>query len=118
MRWHGEEFKRLTHDQMGENIEAAAIHLKGQIKLSLSVGNMDGTNPSDAGEPPRRVTGRLSGSIAHEADRKKLIARVGTNVLYGKFLELGTRKMAARPFIRPGLENNRETIGRILTGSW
>jgi len=118
MRWHGEEFKRQTAEQLGKNLEAAAIHLKGEIKESLRIGNIDGSSPSSAGEPPRRVTGRLSGSIAHEVDRKRLIGRVGTNVLYGKFLELGTRKMAARPFIRPGLEKARHMIGRILAGKW
>ena len=118
MRWHGEEFKRLVHDELADNITAAAIHLKAEIKLSLREGNADGTSPSKAGDPPRRVTGRLSGSIAHEVDRAKLVARVGTTLLYGKFLELGTRLMAARPFIRPGLENARHMIGRILAGKW
>ena len=118
MRWHGEEFKRQIADEMAKNMEAAAIHLKGEIKQSLAVGNIDSSSPSEAGDPPRRVTGRLSGSIAHEVDRVRLIARVGTNVLYGKFLELGTRKMAARPFIRPGLEKARHRIGRILAGKW
>ena len=118
MRWHGEEFQRQVHEQWAKNIEAAAIHVKGEIKRSLRIGNKDGTSPSAAGDPPRRVTGRLSGSIAHEVDRKKLIGRVGTNVLYAKFLELGTRKMAARPFIRLGLENARHAIARILAGRY
>ena len=118
MRWHGEEFERQVRKALADNLVAAAIHLKGEIKQSLSVGNLTGKYPSEPGEPPRKVGGLLGEKIAHEVDRVRLIARVGTNLLYGKFLELGTRKMAARPFIRPGLEKARHRIGRILAGKW
>ena len=45
-----------------------------------------------------------------------LVLVVGTNVYYGKHLELGTRKMAARPFIRPSFNRNKQTIKSILGG--
>jgi len=50
-------------------------------------------------------TGRLRSSIANELgrDSKGLVARVGTNVEYAPYLELGTRRMSARPFLRPAL---------------
>ncbi len=34
---------------------------------------------------------------------------------YGRFVELGTQKMAARPFMRPAFERARERIVRIVT---
>lgn len=61
-----------------------------------------GKNPSAPGEPPRKQTGQLRRSVQAEVDRDALTARVGTNVEYGKHLELGTRKgLAARPWLRP-----------------
>lgn len=49
-------------------------------------------------------TGRLRSSISHElALDSGLVGRVGTNVEYAPFVELGTYKMAAQPFLRPAL---------------
>lgn len=69
------------------------------------------TNPtrthqaSAPGQPPATDLGRLGASITHElgADNEGLVARVGTNVEYALFLEVGTRHMAPRPFLRPAL---------------
>lgn len=44
-------------------------------------------------------TGRLRGSITHAHDNKNA-AYVGTNVEYAPYVELGTYKMASRPFLR------------------
>lgn len=50
-------------------------------------------------------TGRLRGSIEWELgrDARGLVARVGTNVHYARFVEEGTRRMAAQPYLRPAL---------------
>lgn len=50
-------------------------------------------------------TGRLRASIAEELsqDGTLLIERIGTDVEYGKYQELGTVNMRARPFLRPAL---------------
>ena len=36
--------------------------------------------------------------------------RVGTNLKYGRWLELGTRKMKKRPYLRPALDSQRNRI--------
>lgn len=50
-------------------------------------------------------TGRLRSSLTHERgrDEKGLVARVGTNVDYAIFVELGTRHTRAQPYLRPAL---------------
>ncbi|MEY5098720.1 MAG: hypothetical protein RJA36_1439 [Pseudomonadota bacterium] len=62
---------------------------------------------SKPGEPPRKRTGTLQKSVGHEVfyDLRydQVTVRAGTNVPYGRFLEYGTRKMAARPWLRPGM---------------
>lgn len=61
---------------------------------------------SAPGQPPAADTGLLRASINRElsADGRGLVGRVGTSVKYGRYLELGTTKMRARPFLRPALE--------------
>ena len=56
-------------------------------------------------------TGTLKRSITHEfiSDTE---AQVGTNMEYAPFVELGTNKMAAKPFIRPALAKNLKAIKR------
>jgi HK97 gp10 family phage protein len=50
-------------------------------------------------------TGRLRASITHQISRDEqgLLAVIGSNVTYSKFVELGTWKLSARPFLRPAL---------------
>ncbi len=51
-------------------------------------------------------TGRLRSSITNEigTDAQGLVATIGTNVEYAPYVELGTSKMAAQPFLLPALE--------------
>lgn len=51
-------------------------------------------------------TGRLRSSITNQlaADHQGLYADIGTNVEYAVFVELGTSRAAAQPFLRPALE--------------
>lgn len=72
-----------------------------------------GVNPSKPGEPPHVQTGRLRGSIAYEVEGN--VARIGTNVIYGRHLELGTSKMAPRPWLRRMLIERMNIFRRILT---
>jgi len=65
---------------------------------------------SKPGEPPRAQTSGLIQSIRHEVDMASLSVRIGPSVKYGKFLEFGTRKMAARPFMRPALKQATDKL--------
>lgn len=51
-------------------------------------------------------TGRLRSSITNELgqDSQGLVATIGTNVEYAPYVELGTSRMAAQPFLLPALE--------------
>ena len=86
---------------------AAQMHTTGKQIEQLAKRSMrDGGNPhvpSSPGEPPRIDTKNLHESIMTETEveRTSIETRIGTNVRYGLFLELGTRHMAPRPWLRP-----------------
>lgn len=77
-----------------------------------------GANPSSPGEPPHKQTGRLRGAmnqeigdvadhVGCEVDPANLKTRFGTNVKYGKYLELGTKRgIAPRPWLRRALNES------------
>ena len=50
---------------------------------------------SSAGTFPFKRTGQLRRNVQQEYDAATKTARVGTNVVYGKWLEFGTRRMRA-----------------------
>lgn len=75
-------------------------------------------NVSHPGDPPNADTGRLMKSIAFEVDSRKLSATVGTNLLYGKYLEFGTEDMAPRPWLVPSLKAVSNKIGQIMRDAW
>ncbi len=79
-----------------------------------------GAFPSRPGEPPHKQTGRLRGSVAWELvdTGRTWIARVGTNVRYGRFLELGTRRIRPRPWLVRSLDESRSQIRTILAAPW
>jgi hypothetical protein len=60
---------------------------------------------SAPGDPPARDTGQLGASIGTELarDADGLVERIGTNLKKGRYLELGTRDIEPRPYLRPGL---------------
>lgn len=75
-----------------------------------------GHNASAPGEYPKRVSGHLRRNIQSEFDQETLTARVGTNVIYGKYLETGTRKMAARPWLSNGIRDFGASVRSIIEG--
>lgn len=56
-------------------------------------------------------TGRLRASITHALDRdsRGLVGVVGTDVNYAPYVELGTSRSGAQPFLRPALASE---VGR------
>jgi HK97 gp10 family phage protein len=69
---------------------------------------------SKPGDAPRKRTGTLQKSVAAEVIRKDgaVVIRVGSAVPYARFLERGTRKMAARPWLRPGILEMKDRLQR------
>lgn len=58
-------------------------------------------------------TGRLRNSITHQQESEN-VEVIGTNVSYSVYVELGTSKMSARPFLRPAAEGHAAEYAAIL----
>lgn len=104
---------RLTHFETGGH-QFAAHETKDLLiqRKTPDAGqkkpNVYGAFPSSPGEPPHLQTGLLRMSVTYEVDTEStpMQGRVGTNLDYGKFLELGTRRgLKPRPWLlRAALE--------------
>ena len=119
MKWHGDEAAKRIRSEAGDRLDGAAMFLRGKARENISRAQPTrlvhptaggsrrvGLAPSLPGEFPKKVSGYLRRGVASETDRTILQARVGTNVSYGKWLELSTRKMASRPWLlRTVVEN-------------
>jgi len=128
--WYGKKVKWEILDWTRKRLIEAAFLYEQTIKLSMKKGGRTesgfarprrgtkrtmedplsgkkvgkiNSHRSKPGEVPRVQTGRLRRSITTWFHPKLPIARVGTNVKYAKPLELGTRRMKPRPFMRPAL---------------
>lgn len=75
----------------------------------------DGSRASAPGEFPMSDTGRLANNVDMIlATPAKLSAKVGTNIIYGAYLEFGTSRMAARPWLERSLRKAAEGVAKEL----
>lgn len=59
-------------------------------------------------------TGNLRNSITHAVASSEDAVYVGTNVEYAPYVETGTRRTAAQPFLRPAATEHGSTYREIL----
>jgi HK97 gp10 family phage protein len=95
LKWFGDKAIQGMEQAVSLALEASALLVEGQAKALAPVD-----------------TGNLRNSITHEVEGQE--AKVGTNVEYAPFVELGTSKQAAQPYLNPALEQNKGNIKRIF----
>ncbi len=130
MNWYGDEVQAKVKNHMATRLQYAARQVRDHIRVRLgdkrgpTKGLMrkirSGKAPAFAvqasapGEFPAMRTGHLRRNIQADFDAARMVARVGTTVAYGKWLEFGTRKMAARPWLSLGLKETADTIRQTM----
>lgn len=129
--WHGDEALAHVRAKVVAVLNRAARVVARRAKELLSVPGtafnsghgkgrkgtrVTGAVVSEPDEPPRKQTGRLRASVTQEIDDQKLEARVGTNVKYGRYLEMGTRKgILPRPWLRRALAECHSQIMEMFS---
>jgi HK97 gp10 family phage protein len=67
-------------------------------------------------------TGRLRNSITHEVVTGEEAVYVGTNVEYAPYVELGTSRQTAQPYLRPAatdhVDEYTDIVKRVLKGEF
>lgn len=99
--WNEAVYRALISGPNGHvarDLQRRAVRVETQAKRNAS------------GRPgPNVRTGRLRGSITHTLgqDAKSMYADVGSNVHYAIFVELGTSRAPAYPYLVPSLSAAR-----------
>lgn len=112
-------------DREESRMKLAVQVVIGNVKRLLNRSNRSGKHPSAPGEPPRKVFGRLQGSIVGKTERTRdsVIGIVGSNLKSARRLELGfvgrdvlgrVIDQKPRPYLRPGLAQSLDKVRRIL----
>lgn len=85
-----------------------------EAALSITEGSVGGKNhvPSRPGEPPNANLGVLDRSI-HAERTGPLTAQSVADAPYAVPLEVGTSKMAARPYMRPAAKKIRKEVDAL-----
>ncbi len=101
-------------DKLLEALKQAGDAMAGHLEEAVLAGAEIVRQAASANAPMR--TGTLATNIVKELDKKskkgETAAKIGPNkkAYYGLFVELGTVKMSARPFLFPALESNRAAV--------
>jgi len=121
--WYGKQVAEAFKGDAAKRLNNCAYYLQRRIRDSISVPNPTGRDPSQPGEPPRRVTGTLMEAVkVKRASKDDLFAQVYLDpeseaAYYGWRLEFGTRHMAPRPFLRKEFEKFRVGMTGIFIGT-
>ena len=89
--------KENIKNQANARLPRAAIALLNAEREVLS-GNK---SPSPPGSPPGRISGdlRKAWTMSHQGGGMSMAVRIESGMYYSGYLEDGTKKMAARPFV-------------------
>lgn len=114
---HVIEVKKALEDRVPVILEALGLQAEGNAITEVSKAVYD--TPAS---PTYVRTGNLRNSLTHRVDEQGKAVYVGSNIEYAPYVEMGTKKMPARPFIRPTVEKSEykdqynEIVERLMQG--
>lgn len=96
-----------------KNTQDAGKFARSKVREILNVKHRSKPN-----SPPGRLSGKLRKSIRYKAIKEdgEHVLIVGSNDFKANWLEFGTSKMAARPFLFPTINKHKEEIMDIMAG--
>lgn len=129
-RWYISDVVKNVDDKIGRNLDHIGVFIQGEIVKSFGSGGAPGSGGtkgkihSSPGEPPFVQTGTLRRSITFKRDGNSLLVgsslqpQGGSKYSYAWLLEMGSPlgQLAARPYLRPAVNNNKNIIKKMLAG--
>jgi hypothetical protein len=116
LKWYGDQAQGILKADVNRRVFAAGVYLFRYIRSKLGDPVVKEktrvVERSQPGDYPRKEIGHLRRNVTREHDFVKVETRVGTNVPYGRYLELGTRKMERRPWLSRAVA---ECVSKIKT---
>lgn len=102
--------------EMIQNLENVTNRVRNKGLKAGLLAAAEIVRSSAAARAPRGRTGKLSGEMTIVWEGRRHRAKVGPSAaaFYGDFVERGTSKMGARPFLRPALDSNREECFAVM----
>jgi hypothetical protein len=143
LTWRGKEFEQHLRNATAKGLQRATVFLHAESRRAVSKPNSGvkvrfkdqskeakdqrkaaGRNktsrtvypsPSKPGEPPKLRTGFGARNVVMEFDKAAMAGRVGVtaNGMYMFYLEVGTRRIARRPWLMATLLKHLVTIGKL-----
>lgn len=134
LKWNGKEFAAKLEAATTEGLMRAGQFYHTKCVMAVSKPNTGRSvkvkrqtpggnkrtrtvypNPSKPGESPRLRTGFGRKNIVVNHDKRGRWTRVGVskNGIYMFYLEVGTRRIARRPWLLKTLMENQEMIGKL-----
>ncbi|MBA7579671.1 hypothetical protein ES695_05175 [Candidatus Atribacteria bacterium 1244-E10-H5-B2] len=99
--------------ELAENIRRLGIKIEEAITPGLDKGGEIVRVDASSRAPRRR--GKLAADIVKsKVEKNEIKVGPGKDVWYGKFPELGTSRMSARPYLRPALDENKDEINEAI----
>lgn len=113
-RIHRNRLQRMRRaaSETYRDLYAAGEVIRKDAADSIKEGAVSGPGhvPSLPGQPPNADTHQLDMSIDVQVNPGAKTVSVVSRAPYAAFLEFGTSKMAARPYLGPALERNRNRV--------
>jgi len=115
--WRGDQVLADVGGMVSERLDSAAIIVVAKAKKSMRDPKSGVAGPkrtrSAAGEAPASQLDTLRNSIGRDAPNATT-RRVGTNLDYGLFLEVGTKTIRPRPWLEVALWASADKIKRLF----
>jgi len=106
---------QIVEDTFTAKLAAASQRLKSEVAQQMDGVGADMEDLAKSVVPVR--TGFLQSTIYHQVDESTLAMDFGATADYAGYIEFGTRRMAAQPFIRPAFDANQQRLlDAILVG--
>lgn len=101
--------KDAMEDQVEQALTAVGITAENNAKREIT------RAVYDTPESPSYVrTGRLRNSLTHSVEMNEKAVYIGSAVEYAAYVELGTSRMRARPYLRPAVENYTDEYKNLV----